>query len=336
MSPPQGGRLEPEAVDTVAVIGTGVIGGGWAAHFLRTGYRVVAWDPGADAAARLDQLLDTAWPALERLGLRPGASRNRLRFADTLEEALDGADFVQESAPETLDTKTALLSAIDAATPPGVVVGSSTSGYPMSQLAVDCSTPGRFVVGHPFNPPYLIPLVEVVGGVATDPDAVAWAETFYTHAGKVVLRLDREVPGFVGNRLQEALWREALHMVDSGQATVQQIDDSIVHGPGLRWALMGPILTFHLAGGPGGMAHMLDQFGPALLQPWTRLDAPELTPELRDRVVSGAEASAAGRTVAELAERRDAFLVDLLLLLDKHRPLTAYQRSPTADVATGG
>jgi carnitine 3-dehydrogenase len=174
------------------------------------------------------------------------------------------------------------------------------------------------VVGHPFNPPYLIPLVEVVGGERTDPDAVSWAERFYTAAGKISLTMEREVPGFVGNRLQEALWREALHMVSSGQATVQQIDDSIAHGPGLRWAIMGPMLTFHLAGGPGGMGHMLDHFGPALLEPWTRLEAPELTPELRDRVVAGTTEVAGGRSVAELERKRDAFLVDLLLLLERH------------------
>ncbi|MEP6527655.1 MAG: 3-hydroxyacyl-CoA dehydrogenase NAD-binding domain-containing protein [Nocardioidaceae bacterium] len=315
------GRAAPDAVRTVAVIGTGVIGGGWVAHFLRMGYDVVAWDPGSDAAEKLAGLLDTAWPSLERLGLREGASRDRLRFADTLEEALAEADFVQESSPEELPAKVALLAAIDAGTRPGVVVGSSTSGFGMSAMAVECATPGRFVVGHPFNPPYLIPLVEVVGGAETEPGTVAWAEQFYTLAGKVCLTMDREVAGFVGNRLQEALWREALHMIDSGQATVQQIEDSIVHGPGLRWALMGPILTFHLAGGPGGMAHMLDHFGPALLEPWTRLDAPSLTPELRDRVVSGAEKVAAGRTVSELEQSRDAFLVDLLLLLEEHRVL---------------
>lgn len=321
MSP--AGRPAPEAVRTVAVVGTGVIGGGWAAHFLRMGYDVVAWDPGPDAAQRLSVLLDTAWPSLERLGLRAGGSRNRLRFADTLEEALAEADFVQESSPEVLPAKVALLAAIDVGTRPGVVVGSSTSGFGMSEMAVGCATPGRFVVGHPFNPPYLIPLVEVVGGTATEPRTVAWADQFYTVAGKVCLTMNHEVSGFVANRLQEALWREALHMIDSGQATVQQIDDSIVHGPGLRWALMGPILTFHLAGGPGGMAHMLDQFGPALLEPWTRLDAPVLSPQLRERVVSGAEKAAAGRTVSELAQRRDAFLVDLLLLLDRHRVVDA-------------
>ena len=313
------GRPAPDDVRTVAVIGTGVIGGGWAAHFLRMGYDVVAWDPGADSADRLSALLDMAWPSLERLGLRDGASRDRLRFAGTLAEALAAADFVQESSPEVLPAKVALLAEIDEGTRGGVVVASSTSGFGMSDMAVGCATPGRFVVGHPFNPPYLIPLVEVVGGSATEPATVAWAEAFYTVAGKVCLTLDHEVPGFIGNRLQEALWREALHMIDSGQATVEQIDESIVHGPGLRWALMGPILTFHLAGGPGGMAHMLDHFGPALLEPWTRLDAPPLTDALREKLVTGAAKVSGGQTLTELEQRRDSFLVDLLLLLDKYR-----------------
>ncbi|HEY7044483.1 MAG TPA: 3-hydroxyacyl-CoA dehydrogenase NAD-binding domain-containing protein [Nocardioidaceae bacterium] len=315
-----GPRPEPNAVRTVAIVGAGVIGGGWAAHFLRMGFDVVAWDPGTDAQARLDRLVDTAWPSLERLGLADGARRDRLAFADSLEDALSHADFVQESSPESLGAKISVLAAIDRVARPGVVVGSSTSGFGMTAMAVDCATPGRFVVGHPFNPPYLIPLVEVVGGRDTDPETVGWAEKFYTQAGKVCLTLEQEVAGFVGNRLQEALWREALHMIDSGQATAQQIDDSIVYGPGLRWALMGPILTFHLAGGQGGMAHMLDHFAPALLEPWTRLDAPSLTPELRDVVVAAAVEAAGGQSVAELEQRRDAFLVDLLLLLEKHRP----------------
>jgi carnitine 3-dehydrogenase len=315
----EGGRPSPEDVRTVAVIGTGVIGGGWAAHFLRMGYDVVAWDPGPNAAERLTALVDAAWPALERLGLRNGGSRDRLRFAGSLAEALADADFVQESAPEVLDAKIALLAEIDAATRPDVVIGSSTSGFMMSEMAVAAARPERFVVGHPFNPPYLIPIVEIVGGERTDPEVVAWAEKFYTQAGKAALTMDHEVPGFVGNRLQEALWREALHMIDSGQATVQQIDDSIIYGPGLRWALMGPMLTFHLAGGQGGMAHMLDHFGPALLEPWTRLTAPELTPRLRDLVVSDVNETYGGLSVTELERRRDDFLVDLLLLLEKHR-----------------
>jgi carnitine 3-dehydrogenase len=309
----------PESVSSVAVVGTGVIGAGWAAHFLRMGFDVAAWDPGDGAAGRLTSSVRHAWPVLEKLGLRPGASLSRLRFAGSLAEAVDGAGFVQESAPEILDLKIKLLAELDAAAPPGVVIGSSTSGFLMSDMAVAASTPARLVVAHPFNPPYLIPLVEVVGGRSTDPAAVAWAERFYRHTGKVCLTMDREVPGFVADRLQEALWREALHMVDSGQATVQQIDDAITWGPGLRWALMGPMLTFHLAGGAGGMAHMLDHFGPALLEPWTRLTAPELTPRLRDLVVAGVEEEAGGASIADLEAQRDGFLVDLLELIGKHR-----------------
>jgi len=309
----------PESVRSVAVVGTGVIGAGWAAHFLRMGFDVVAWDPGDGAAERLTASVRHAWPVLEKLGLGPGASLSRLRFAGGMAEAVDGAGFVQESAPEVLDLKIKLLAELDAAAPRSVVIGSSTSGFLMSDMAVAARTPGRLVVAHPFNPPYLIPLVEVVGGRSTDPAAVAWAERFYRHTGKVCLTMDREVPGFVADRLQEALWREALHMVDSGQATVQQIDDAITWGPGLRWALMGPMLTFHLAGGAGGMAHMLDHFGPALLEPWTRLTAPELTPRLRDLVVAGVEKEAGGASIADLAARRDGFLVDLLELIGKHR-----------------
>ena len=315
----EAGYPPPGAVQTVAVVGTGVIGAGWAAHFLRMGYDVVAWDPGSGAAERLAAFVERAWPVLERLGLRPPAAADRLRFAGSLAEAAGDAEFVQESGPELLDVKVALLAELDAVTPPGIVIGSSTSGLMMSDMAAQTRAPGRFVVGHPFNPPYLIPLVEIVGGRGTDPAAVAWAERFYTHAGKVCLTMGSEVPGFVGNRLQEALWREALHMIDSGQATIQQIDDSITYGPGLRWALMGPMLTFHLAGGQGGMAHMLDHFGPALLQPWTRLAAPELTPRLRDLIVAGVSESVGDASVQELERQRDDFLADLLLLIEKHR-----------------
>jgi carnitine 3-dehydrogenase len=309
----------PEDVHSVAIVGAGVIGAGWAAHFLRMGLDVTAWDPAPAAAERLAGLVAAAWPALERLGLRDGASPDRLVFAPSLSGAVAEAGFVQESAPEVLEAKVALLAELDAVTPPDVVIGSSTSGFLMSDLAAGTAHPGRFVIGHPFNPPYLIPLVEVVGGRDTDPAAVAWAEKFYLAAGKVCLTMTQEVPGFVGNRLQEALWREALHMIDSGEATVRQIDDAIAYGPGLRWALMGPMLTFHLAGGQGGMARMLDHFGPALLEPWTRLTAPELTPRLRDMVVSGVGEAVGPVPVHELERRRDAFLADLLLLLDKHR-----------------
>ncbi|MFD5205125.1 3-hydroxyacyl-CoA dehydrogenase NAD-binding domain-containing protein [Streptomyces sp. NPDC058375] len=302
----------PEDVRRVACVGAGVIGGGWAAHFLGRGYDVTAWDPAPDAAVRLRRLIAAAWPALEQLGLADGASQDRLTVTATLEEAVADAQFVQESAPEKLDLKRDLLARLDAAAPAGTVIASSTSGYPMTDMQTEAADPGRLVVGHPFNPPYLIPLVEVVGGERTAPAAVDWASRFYAVAGKSVITMDREVPGFIANRLQEALWREALHMVASGEATVAEIDASITEGPGLRWAVMGPMLTFALAGGEGGMAHMLDHFGPSLKSPWTRLEAPELDRALYDAVVAGCEEAADGRSIADLVAERDRGVIEVL------------------------
>ncbi|MDT7621306.1 MAG: carnitine 3-dehydrogenase, partial [Pseudonocardiales bacterium] len=300
---------EVTGVRTVACIGAGVIGGGWVAHFLARGYRVLAWDPAPDAAEKLTRLVGNAWPALTELGLADGASQANLTVVPTLVEAVAEAGFVQESAPEDLDLKRRLLAEIDAATPAGVVIASSTSGYSMSEMQVDAATPERLVVGHPFNPPYLIPLVEVVGGRLTEAWATSWAADFYRHVGKSVITMENELPGFIANRLQEALWREALHMVANGEATVEQIDTAITDGPGLRWPAQGPLLTFHLAGGEGGMAHMLDHFGPSLKSPWTRLEAPELTPKLRNAMVDGCDAEAAGRSIAELVAERDRAII---------------------------
>jgi carnitine 3-dehydrogenase len=308
--------LGPDQVRRVAIVGAGVIGGGWAVHYLRMGLDVAVYDPAPRAEAALLRLRDAAWPVLERLGLRPGASPDRLTFHSDLAGAIAGADFVQENGPEDAQVKQAILADIDRAVPAEVIISSSTSGFAMTMLQAGCANPQRCVVGHPFNPPYLIPLVEVVGGKLTDPAAVDWLAEFYTRVGKRALRLTRELPGFIGNRLQEALWREALHMVATGEATVEEIDASIAHGPGLRWALMGPILTFHLAGGAGGMAHMLDHFGAALLEPWTRLEAPPLTEELRERLVQGCLRQARGRSVAELQMMRDEFLAGLLSLTE--------------------
>jgi carnitine 3-dehydrogenase len=310
-------RVAPDEVRTIACVGSGVIGGGWAAYFLAHGYDVVAWDPAPDAESRLRHLVDQAWPALTEIGLADGAGRDRLSFVPDLADAVSGADFVQESAPEDLGLKIGLLADIDAATPPDVVVSSSTSGYGMSEMQVKCAHPERMVVGHPFNPPYLIPLVEVVGGASTSAEAVAWASELFKVAGKSVITMEREVPGFIANRLQEALWREALHMVAAGEATVEQIDLSITDGPGLRWPVQGPCLTFHLAGGQGGMAHMLDHFGPSLLSPWTRLVAAELTPELRDEMVAGCEREAAGRSIDELIAERDRGVIAVLRALGR-------------------
>ncbi|MGW7022043.1 3-hydroxyacyl-CoA dehydrogenase NAD-binding domain-containing protein [Streptomyces decoyicus] len=302
----------PEDVRRIACIGAGVIGGGWAAHFLARGYDVTAWDPAADAEEKLRRLVAAAWPALEQIGLADGAAQDRLTVAPTLAEAVADADFVQESAPEKLELKRSLLAELAAATRPGVVIASSTSGYPMTDMQTAAEDAGRLVVGHPFNPPYLIPLVEVVGGEKTDREAVTWASRFYDVAGKSVITMDRELPGFIANRLQEALWREALHMVANGEASVEDIDASITEGPGLRWAFMGPCLTFALAGGEGGMAHMLDHFGPSLKSPWTRLAAPELDRELRDAMVDGCADAAGDRTYADLVAERDQGVIDVL------------------------
>ncbi|MCI2417559.1 3-hydroxyacyl-CoA dehydrogenase NAD-binding domain-containing protein [Saccharopolyspora sp. K220] len=306
----------PTAVRRVACVGAGVIGGGWVAHFLARGYQVTAWDPAPDFETKLARLVDAAWPALTELGLADGASRDNLDIGATLEDAVAAAEFVQESAPEDLVLKRDLLARIDAATPAGVVVSSSTSGYGMTEMQVECATPQRLVVGHPFNPPYLIPLVEVVGGERTERWAVEWAAEFFEVAGKSVITMDREVPGFIANRLQEAIWREALHMVANGEATPAQIDASITDGPGLRWPLLGPCLTFHLAGGEGGMAHMLDHFGPSLKSPWTRLEAPELTDELRDAMIEGCEQAANGRSIAELVAERDRAVIAVMRAID--------------------
>jgi carnitine 3-dehydrogenase len=316
------------AIDTVTCVGAGTIGGGWAAYFLAQGYRVKIWDPSPDAADKFFRLLDAAWPALAELDMVDGADRTAWSVHTDLAEAVDGTGFVQESAPEDLALKRGLLAQIDDVCDPSIVIGSSTSGYSMTEMATEAAHPERLVVGHPFNPPYLIPLVEVVGGEQSSTAAVDWAADFYAHIGKSVIRMDREVPGFIANRLQEAQWREALYMVEQGEATVEQIDRSITDGPGLRWPFQGPMLTFHLAGGEGGMAHMLDHFGPSLKSPWTRLTAPELTQQLRDDVVAGCDVEAGERTIPDLVSHRDAGIIAL-------RRLTARLEQDQSSGATG-
>jgi carnitine 3-dehydrogenase len=251
----------------VAIVGAGVIGGGWALHFLRMGLHVDVYDPAPQARGDLLRMVEETWPMLERIGLRAGAHPDRLSFHADLAATVSAADMVQENSPEDGPVKRGVLAAIDRAARPDAVIASSTSGFAMTMLQADCARPERCVVGHPFNPPYLIPLVEVVGGERTDPAAVDWLAAFYAAMGKRPLRLSRELPGFVGNRLQEAMWREALHMVAAGEATVEEIDEAIAYGPGLRWAQMGPCLTFHLAAGggvpPGGRRPVRPRAGTA-------------------------------------------------------------------------
>jgi carnitine 3-dehydrogenase len=312
--------VENNSVRRICLVGAGVIGKGWAARCLGAGLDVIATDPAPGAEKRLRAGVENAWPALERVGLSEGASRSRLSFTTNLEEAVSEADFVQESAPEREDLKRELLARVDAAASPDVIVASSTSGFLPTSLQSGCQHPERVVVGHPFNPVYLLPLVEVVGGERTSPEVVERAMDFYRALGMRPLHVRKEVDGHLSDRLQEALWRENLHLIAEGIATPGELDEAIVYGPGLRWALMGVNLTFHMAGGEEGMAHMLEQFGPTLELPWTKLEAPELTDDLIERMIEGTREQAAGRSTAELERRRDEFLVRLLELVREYWP----------------
>ncbi|NQD93670.1 L-carnitine dehydrogenase [Pseudomonas sp. CrR25] len=297
---------------TFAALGTGVIGAGWIARALVHGLDVVAWDPAPGAEAALRERIANAWPALEQQGLAPGASPERLRFVATIEACVQDADFIQESAPERLALKCELHAKISAAARPDVLIGSSTSGLLPSEFYADATHPERCVVGHPFNPVYLLPLVEVVGGQRTAPEAVQAAIQVYTALGMRPLHVRKEVPGFIADRLLEALWREALHLVNDGVASTGEIDDAIRFGAGLRWSFMGSFLTYTLAGGDAGMRHFMAQFGPALKLPWTYLEAPELTEELIDRVVDGTGVQQGARSIAELERYRDDCLLAVL------------------------
>ena len=305
-------------VKSVACIGMGVIGCGWASHFSGQGIQVHAWDPDSKSEELFKRTIEQAWPSMEKLGLASGASPDLVVFHKNIETAVENCSLVQESSPERLELKQKLLSTIDKACDTDCVIASSTSGYLVSDLALHCSVaPERIVVGHPFNPVYLLPLVELVAGPQTSSATMDRAEEIYSNSGKTVLRLEKEIDGFIADRLQEAMWREALHMVANGEATVEQLDLSITAGPGLRWALMGPMLTFHLAGGEGGMAHMLDHFGPSLQSPWTRLKAPKLTESLRNAVVDGCSEEADGRSVADLVLERDKGLTAIIQTLNE-------------------
>ncbi len=307
--------MQQSSIRRVAVVGTGTIGMSWAATFLARGLAVSASDPAPEAEVQLRRFIDAAWPVLARLGpIAATPPHHLLTFCADAETAVATADFVQENAPEREAVKQALLARIDAVLPPERVIASSSSGLLISRLVASCRHPERIVIGHPFNPPHLIPLVEVVGGALTAPAAIERAIAFYSSIGKRPIHIRREVAGHVANRLQAALWREAVHLLASGVASVADIDTAISEGPGLRWALMGPHLTFHLAGGSGGMAHFLDQLGPPLESWWDDLGSPRLTPEVRAALADGVAAEAAGRDIAALEAERDRFLVDLLEL----------------------
>jgi carnitine 3-dehydrogenase len=304
--------LDIRKVNTVSSLGGGPIGAGWAAHFLSKGYNVKSYIHNKNEKAIYESIIKTAWVSLIEIGLAQSASLDNLLISNDLEEVLDQTQFVQESIPEVLELKCEFYKTLGERVPKEVIIASSTSGLTMTGIQKFCSTPERTVIGHPFNPPYLLPLVEIVGGKKTSKLAVEWAFNFYKLAGKEPLAMKKEIPGFVATRLQEALWREALHMVAAGEATPEQIDVALINGPAPRMAVQGQCMAFHVACGEGGMTTNLDQFGPALKLPWTRLKAPELTETLRDKMVKGCNAMSEGKHFEEMARQRDKSIVAVL------------------------
>lgn len=308
------------SVQKIAVVGTGVIGNGWIVRMLAQGYDVVATDPAEGAEERMWQAVDQSWPYVEALGLAEGASKERLTFEKELADAVKDADFIQENVPEVEELKQTVLQNIDQHAKAEALIGSSTSGIMPSELQANLQHPERFVVAHPFHPVYILPLVEVVAGKQTTVENVDKAKAFYENLNMSVLLVRHEIEGHVADRLIEAIWRESLHIVNEGIATTEEVDKAFTHGAGMRYAQYGPFLTFHLAGGEGGMRHMLKQFGPALKKPWTKLEAPELTDELYNKVVSGCEDQANGMSMSDLDQNRNEFLIRLYDLVQEYWP----------------
>jgi len=294
-----------DSVATVALVGAGLIGAGWAVQFLLAGYRVVAWDPAVKWSEQLQKDVGRAFSRLQIVEHEQVRLLKQLTFADSCKDAVAQADFVQENGPEEIGTKRTLLLEIASIAPSDVVIASSTSGLLMTDLQQGCRAPARLVVGHPFNPVYLMPLVEVVGGEQTSSNAISWLCSIYRSLGKKPVHCKSETVGFIANRFQEAVFREALHMIEADEATVEQIDDVVRFGPGLRWAFMGPFLTYHLAGGHGGMRAFFENFGDTLQMPYSRMAAPPMSEELIANVIRGCEEAYGQYDLTKLDEWRD-------------------------------
>jgi 3-hydroxyacyl-CoA dehydrogenase len=308
---------ESKPVRRIAVVGTGVIGASWAAQYLARGFDVVATDPAPNAESNLRKYVDNAWPALTRIGLSSGASRDRLSFTTKMQDALSKADFVQENGPERPDFKMKLYADMDEATPPDSIIASSSSGITPTVMQSKCRRPERCLIGHPFNPPHIIPLVEVVGGEKTSPEVIQQAMQFYTSIGKKPIRLRKEIPGHVANRLQIALYKEVLYLIEQDVLSVADADDAVSWGPGLRWGIMGPNLQFHLAGGAGGIEHFFEGVFTGLTPVMNGLGTPNVTPQLKQKVAAGVLQEAGNRSVEQLASGENDVLLGLLSLRNK-------------------
>src|SRR5437660_655239 len=323
--------MSNKPIRRIAIIGTGVIGASWTALFLAKGLEVVATDPAPNAEAALKKFVEAAWPALKRLGLAPGASASKLTFTPDLATAVKGADLVQENGPERIDFKKKLYGQLDELLPPDVIIASSSSGLTMSEIQSGCPLhPERCVIAHPFNPPHLVPLVEIVGGAKTSEETIQRAARFYTALGKQTVRLNKELPGHVANRLQAALGREVYHLVSEGVVSAADVDTALSWGPGLRWGVMGNMMLNHLGGGPGGSEHFFQQFTGPMTAGWKTLGSPVLTPEVQKKLIDSVHAEVGSRTIAELEAERDEILLGLIELRTK-RSKTAARHEAAAE-----
>ena len=303
-----------ESVHQIAIVGTGVIGASWAAYYLARGFDVVATDPGPQAEANLRKYVDDAWPLLTQVGLSSGASRDRLTFTADMSRALAEADWVQENAPERPDFKIKLFAQMDEVTPPNSILASSSSGITMDVIQSGCKRPERCVIGHPFNPPHVVPLVEVVGGAKTSEATIERAMAFYANIGKKPVRLHKALPGHVANRFQAALYKEVLYLVQQGVLSVADADVAVCYGPGIRWGVMGPSLQWHVGGGQGGIQHFMEHLMDPLAGMMKTLGTPEITPQLKQTVVDAVLKEAGGRSVEQLAREENSVLTALLKL----------------------
>ncbi len=302
----------------IAIIGTGVIGASWSALFLAHGLDVVATDVAPGAEAALKRFVAAAWPALQRLGLASGASQSRLSFTAALTDAVKDADLVQENGPEKIDFKKTLYRQLDELLHPSVIIASSSSGLTMSEIQSACEMhPERCVIGHPFNPPHLVPLVEIVGGAKTSKNTIDRAAEFYTSIGQRTVRVNKEMPGHVANRLQAALAREVYYLVAEGVVSAADVDTALCWGPGLRWGIMGNMMLNHLGGGPGGIEHFFQQFAGPMTAWWKTLGSPVLTPEVQKKLIDSVHAEVGSRSIDELAAERDEVLLGLIELRNK-------------------
>ena len=307
------------SINNIAVIGIGVIGTGWIIRFLYNKKKIKVYDPNVEQKKNLLKEIKRVEPALRKIYKKKINLSKQLEFSDSLEEAVQNADLIQENAPENETLKKNLIKEISEYSKTNSIIASSSSGLLPSKIQSKCKNPKRLIIAHPFNPVYLLPLVELVAGKKTDKKFINKANIFYSNIGMKTLILKKELPGYLSDRLQESMWRESLHIINEGYATTQDLDDAIIYGPGLRWSLMGTFLTFHLAGGKMGMAHMLEQFGPALKLPWTKLKAPKLNQKLRKRIIDGTKVQAKNRSIENLSNLRDNFLIDLQKLLLKYK-----------------